>query len=105
MTLQAAYQALTDDAGKWDATSKVLSDSAATVAGLTLTSEDFSWIGPLTGLTDSYSETRTHVEEILRAGAAETHRIATTLLKVRSIYEGSDTHARDGLHGVWDPIA
>lgn len=104
MTLQAAYQALTDDAAKWDATAKVLGDCATTVSALDLTSEDFSWIAPLTGLDDSYSATRAHVEEILRAGAEETHRIATALLKVRSIYEGSDTHARDGLHGVWDPI-
>jgi hypothetical protein len=100
--MSVALDALAKDSGQWLETSHTLQTASGRCQGLRLTIHELSWLSEGTGLVATYEEVRTRVEELLNQGAGETGKISTTLAQVRQIYEGSDQHAIDELHGVWD---
>jgi hypothetical protein len=103
MTMQAGFEALTSEAGEWDDTSQVLSDAASTVSGLQLSAAQFSFICFMTGVDDSYSQARQHVEDVLRAGARETGKLADALREVRRDFESTDQSVVAEVESVWIP--
>jgi hypothetical protein len=100
--MSVALEALTKDSGQWLGTSQTLQTASASSEGLRLTSHELSWLSDGTGLVATYEETRARVAALLTQGADETGKISRTLAHVRQIYEGSDEHAINELHGVWD---
>jgi hypothetical protein len=103
MTMQAGFEALTGEAAEWDDTSRVLSDAATTVSGLRLSAAQFSFVCFMTGVDDSYSRARQHVEDVLTAGARETGRLADALREVRRDFESTDQQVVSEVRSVWIP--
>lgn len=97
-----ALEALTHDSGQWLETSQTLQAASGSCSSLALTVHDLSWLSEGTGLFATYEEIRLKVETLLSQGADETGKISRTLAHVRRIYEASDRHAINELHGVWD---
>ena len=103
MTMQAGFEALTSEAAEWDDTSRVLSDAAATVAGLDLTAAQFSFVCFMTGIDSSYGRARQHVEDVLTAGTRETGKLANALREVRRDFESTDQQVVGEVQSVWIP--
>lgn len=102
-TMTVALEALTKDSGQWQDTSDALGKASAACTSLTLNESQLSWASAETGLLATYEEVRAKVELLLSEGADETGKISRTLAHVRRIYESSDQHTIDELHGVWEP--
>lgn len=100
MTFEAAMEALTADAVRWDTTAGVLGGAADSTGGLAASPSQFSFAGGT--VASLYEETRASVERLLRGGESETAGAAVALRKVRETYEGTDQAARDRLAGTWD---
>jgi hypothetical protein len=103
MTMQAGFEALTNEAGEWDDTSRVLGHAARTVSGLELSAAQFSFVCFMTGVDDSYAQARQHVEDVLTAGARETGRLADALRDVRRDFESTDHAVVAKVKSVWIP--
>ena len=103
MTMQAGFEALTSEAGEWDATSRALSDAASTVSGLGLTAAQFSFVCGGTGLDENYAQARQHVEDVLTAGARETGKLADALREVRRDFQSTDEDVVHQVRSVWIP--
>ncbi len=54
-----------------------------------------------TGVDSSYSDSRQHVEDILRAGERETKKIADALRQVRADFQSTDESVRNEVAAVW----
>ncbi len=102
-TMQAEFEALTSEAEEWDDTAEALSTAAGTVAGLHLTSAQFSFISGMTGVAESYAQARQHVEDILRAGERESTQLGDALRDIRSDFQSTDQSVRDAVAAVWIP--
>ncbi|WP_395696125.1 hypothetical protein [Nocardioides sp.] len=103
MTMQAGFEALTDEAVEWDDTSQALADAAGTVAGLQLSAAQFSFVCFMTGVDDSYAQARQHVEDVLTAGARETGKLADALREVRRDFQSTDQQVVADVSSVWIP--
>jgi hypothetical protein len=103
VTMQAAFEALTDEAAEWDDTSGALDTAATEVSGLTLTSAQFSAMVIPTGVADRYEEARAHIEAVCRAGMKETKDLADALRQVRDDFQSQDQAVRDEVAGLWIP--
>jgi len=104
MTIQAAMEALTSDAKRWDEVSTALSTASGTASGLALGSSVFP---QLLGMSDLdldgiYTQLQSKVEHLLSEGSTETGAIADALVQVRKDFESTDQSVRDALKGVWD---
>ena len=104
MTIQAAMEALTADAKRWDEVSTALSTASGTASGLTLASGAFP---RLLGMSDLdldglYNRLQSKVQVLLAEGSTETDAIADALIQVRKDFESTDQSVRDALKGVWD---
>ena len=102
-TMQAEFEALTSEATEWDDTAAELQTAAETVAGLQLTSAQFSFISEMTGVDASYSQARQHVEDVLRAGNRECTQIAEGLRQVRTDFQSTDSSVVQAVQGLWTP--
>jgi hypothetical protein len=102
-TMQAEFEALTSEAAEWDDTAAALSTAAETVAGLQLTSAQFSFISELTGVDSSYAQARQHVEDVLRAGERECTQLAEALRQVRADFQSTDSSVVHAVESVWTP--
>lgn len=103
MTMQAGFEALTKEASEWDDTSQALSTAAGVVAGLQLTSAQFSFISAMTGVDSGYVQARQHVEDVLLAGTTETSQLAGALRSVRSDFQSTDASVVDHVGALWAP--
>jgi hypothetical protein len=103
MTMQAGFEALTDEAAEWDVTSTALSDAAGTVSGLALSAAQFSFVCFMTGIDSGYGQARQHVEEVLNAGARETGKLADALREVRRDFHSTDQQVVSEVRSVWIP--
>ena len=103
MTMQAGFEALTSEAAEWDDTSTALSDAASTIAGLSLSAAQFSFISSMTGIDSSYAQARQHVEDVLTAGAEETKQLADALREVRRDFQSTDQNVVHEVQSVWIP--
>lgn len=100
MTFEAAMQALTDDAKRWDGVADATRTAADKAGGLTVHASQFSFAGG--SVSTAFEDVRSLVEELLRGGATEMAGAATALRQVRTTYEGTDEAARQRLAGTWD---
>jgi hypothetical protein len=100
MTFEAAMQALTDDAKRWDGVADATGTAASTAGALTAHPSQFSFTGG--AVATAFEELRAVVENLLRDGSAEMAGAATALRQVRATYEGTDEAARQRLAGTWD---
>lgn len=103
MTMQAGFEALTSEAGEWDDTSRALGDAEGTVAGLTLSAAQFSFVCGMVGLDASYARARQHVQDVLTAGARETEQLANALREVRRDFQSTDENVVHQVQSVWIP--
>lgn len=103
MTLQAGFEALTTEAEEWANISQTLADAAGTVAGLGLTTAQFSWIASQAGVDASYETARQHVADVMLAGARETGKLATALREVRADFESTDDAVVADISAIWIP--
>lgn len=101
MTIQAGFEALTSEAAEWDDTSQALSGAAGTVAGLQLSSAQFSFISAMTGVDASYAQARQHVEDVLLAGIRETLQLADALRTVRADFQSTDQGVVSEVGSLW----
>ena len=101
MTMQAALQALSTDATRWDEVSDALGQARDAAAGLALPASTFSFAGGEAAA--AYDAVRAHVHSLLDGGVQETSGAAATLRQVRKAYEGTDEAARAGISGLWAP--
>ncbi|MBT0993258.1 hypothetical protein KIN34_03010 [Cellulomonas sp. DKR-3] len=100
MTFEAAMQALTDDAKRWDGVADVTRTAADSAGSLSVRPSQFSFAGG--AVSTSFEEIRSVVEGLLRGGSAEMAGAATALRQVRATYEGTDEAAKQRLAGTWD---
>jgi uncharacterized protein YukE len=100
MTFEAAMQALTDDAKRWDRVADAARTAADTAGSLTTHPSQFSFAGG--AVASSFEEVRAIVEQLLRGGSTEMAGAATALRQVRATYEGTDESAKQRLAGTWD---
>ena len=102
-TMQAEFEALTSEAAEWDDTAAAVGTAAGTVAGLQLSSAQFSFVSGMTGVADSYAQARQHVEDILRAGERESAQLGDALRDIRNDFQSTDQGVRDAVAAVWIP--
>jgi type VII secretion effector (TIGR04197 family) len=102
-TMQAEFEALTSEGGEWDDTATALGTAADTVAGLQLSSAQFSFISGLTGVADSYAQARQHVEDVLRAGQEECTQLGNALRQVRNDFQSTDQGVVNAVSALWTP--
>ena len=102
-TMQAEFAALTSEADEWDDTATALGTAVGTVAGLHLSSAQFSFISALTGVADSYAQARQHVEDVLRAGERESTQLGNALRDVRNDFQSTDESVLNAVRSVWIP--
>jgi uncharacterized protein YukE len=102
-TMQAEFEALTSEAEEWDDTSAALDTARGTVAGLQLSSAQFSFVSAMTGVADSYAQARQHVEDILSAGQRESTQLGDALRDVRNDFQSTDQDVLNAVRSVWIP--
>jgi uncharacterized protein YukE len=102
-TMQAEFEALTSEAEEWDDTSAALDTAGSTVAGLQLSSAQFSFVSAMTGVADSYAQARQHVEDVLRAGERESTQLGDALRDVRNDFQSTDESVVNAVRSVWIP--
>ncbi len=102
MSMQAGWEALTQEAGEWDTTSEVLATAKGEVDGLHLSPDNFSFITFVSGVADSYESARLHVIDILSAGQTETKQLADALRDVRADFQSTDQDRRDAAAKLWE---
>lgn len=103
MSFEIAMQALTADAGKWDATADMLATAASAAGGLVASEAEFSFAGG--DVAAAYESTRAFVQDYLSKGAKEAGGAADALRAVRAAYEGSDTSASNEVMSKWEPVS
>jgi hypothetical protein len=102
MSLQAALEALHQDAGMWDEVSRVTNEAGQAAAGLTLTEDELSWASVNTPLLGTYQGLQDKIVRLLGEATTVYTGLSTALDKVAAAYEASDERAARDLKGVWD---
>ena len=102
MSMQAGWEALTQEAGEWDTTSEALGTAKGEAEGLYLSPDNFSFITFVSGVAESYESARSHVVDILAAGKAETKELADALRDVRNDFQSTDEARRDAVAALWE---
>lgn len=100
MTFEAAMEALTEDAKRWERIADVVGDAADSAASLTARPSQFSFAGGT--VATGFEDVRVIVEQLLRGGETQLAGAGTALRAVRSTYEGTDEAAKSRLAGTWD---
>ena len=101
MSMQAAFEALTNEAAEWDTTSQTLATAEVGAQDLYLDESNFSFITFLTGVGTTYETARQHVLDVLAAGRGETHELGEALRAVRADFESTDQSRRDAIAQLW----
>ncbi len=102
MTYKVALEALASDGDMWETTSSTLGDASSSAAYLTLTDDDFSWVGSSTGLTSTYLQLQNRLVALLSDGSAKTKHIGDTLRNIKKAYEDNEDAAEARYRGQWD---
>ncbi|WP_370247030.1 hypothetical protein [Nocardioides sp.] len=103
MTMQAGFEALTQEAAEWDDTSDTLRAAALIAAGLRLETSQFSFVAFMTGVDTDYEAARQHVVDVTTAGMVETRKIADALREVRQDFASTDAGVVDRVRALWVP--
>ncbi len=102
MTYKVALDALAKDATIWDDTSSTLSSASTSAAGLTLTDDDFSWVGSSTGVSSTYYQLQYRLVALLSDGDRQTTHVADTLRNIKKAYEENEDAAEARYQGQWE---
>lgn len=99
MTFKSSMHALGSDAKRWDDTATMLKTATTDCAGMTLRSQDFSFMGG--EVHTEYEKIRAFMEQYLTDGHTQTSQAASSLHKTKTIYEGTDEAAKKSIESAW----
>ena len=102
-SMQAEFEALTDEAAEWDTTADALSTAAQAAAGLTIEASTFSFISQLIDVQTSYLAAQQRVVDVCSAGERETRKLADALRQVRQDFESTDADVVRAIGALWVP--
>jgi hypothetical protein len=104
MSMQAAMEALTKDAGRWGKASDTLERASENASALALPSLAFPQLLGIDGLDldGKYQDLRQKVARLCAEGSTETEQLGAALRKVRRDFESTDQSVRDALNGLWE---
>ncbi|KQO96883.1 hypothetical protein [Leifsonia sp. Leaf264] len=99
--ISVAYDALTNDARRWDGVAARLDQAKASVANLDLGRGEFSFAAM--DVADEYARLRALVVRLLEDGATQTRGAASALREIREDFEGTDAAIQASLAELWEP--
>jgi len=99
--IQAAIQALREDAATWAAGKDKLVDAAAVAARLELSALHFSYIADQLGLAEVYQQLQQRLYTLLNEGAANFLALSTALNDAADGYERDEINAVHRMTGIY----
>jgi hypothetical protein len=100
-TVEAAIQALRDDAQAWRFGAGELEIAAKIAGTMDLQAFHFSYIGDKVGLTDSYRALQDKLIALFTGGATNFINIATALTAAAAGYQDDERNAVHRMQNIW----
>ncbi len=102
MSIEVSYQALTDDAARWDAIADSLQTMQSTVTGLDIHRSAFSFGG--TGVADAYATVYAQVTQLVLDATTQTGGAADALRDVRDDFADLERGVKNDVADYWQAI-
>ena len=100
--VDVAYEALANDADRWDGVADQLTTAHGKVQGIDIYRGAFSFAG--TSAADAYLAARETVLELLSEGATQAQGAATALRDIRTSFINNESQTQADLAGIWEKI-